>query len=98
VEHKKIMTTGHKIPSQGVIADFFSTVDAFLARDDTSIIGKIHTPLLTYLLSVFRIRIRIWIRNHFWPDLDPDPEGKKPTKIEKVKKSQVLKCWQDVLF
>ena len=50
LEYKKIMTTGHKIPSQGVIADFFSTVDAFLARDDTSIIGKIHTPLLTYLV------------------------------------------------
>jgi hypothetical protein len=69
------MTAGHKIPSQGVIADFFSTVDAFLARDDTSIIGKLHTPLLTYLLSVFRIRIRI--RNHFWPDLDPDQKGQK---------------------
>jgi hypothetical protein len=43
------MTAGHKIPSQGVIADFFSTVDAFLARDDTRIIGKLHP----YLAAVF---------------------------------------------
>jgi hypothetical protein len=52
VEHKKIMTAGHMIPSHGVIADFFSTVDAFLARDDTSIIGKLHTVHL-YLPAVF---------------------------------------------
>jgi hypothetical protein len=92
------MTTGHKIPSQGVIADFFSTVDAFLARDDTSIIGKIHTPLLTYLLSVFRIRIRIWIRNDIWLHLGPNPGGqKRPAKLEKSE-VEVLNCWQDVLF
>jgi hypothetical protein len=28
------------------------------------------------------------------PDPDPDPEGgKRPTKVEKIKKFQVLKCW-----
>ncbi len=27
-------------------------------------------------------------------DLDPDPGGQKcPTKVEKIKKFQVLKCW-----
>jgi hypothetical protein len=41
VEYKKIMTAGHEIPSKNVIADFFSTVDAFLAKDDARIIGKI---------------------------------------------------------
>lgn len=39
VEYKKIMTAGHEIPSSKVIADFYSTVDAFLAKDDSRTIG-----------------------------------------------------------
>ncbi len=64
MEYKKIMTAGHEIPSKNVIADFFSTVDAFLAKDDARIIGKIRVhpwPLL-------------WIRIRKYLDLpDPDP-------------------------
>ncbi len=48
------MTAGHEIPSKNVIADFFSTVDAFLAKDDARIIGK--TRVHPWPVSWIRVR------------------------------------------
>jgi atypical dual specificity phosphatase len=39
VEYKKIMTAGHEIPSNQVIRDFTTTVEEFLEKDSTRIIG-----------------------------------------------------------
>jgi hypothetical protein len=34
------MTAGHEIPSAEVIRKFYNAVDAFLAKDDSRIIGE----------------------------------------------------------